>query len=170
MVQRFSGSEVQKRGRPTRPPARAGISFLFTGRKTPSPRVVILTGKQWNPSIYHEARRRKLSGVILKSTPIDEFHIAIRNVLQCGFYISSELTKIFRDNAPDPMDTLTARERTVLTMMAQGIPIKSISDKLFLSPRTIETHRYNLCKKLGNPNRAQLIAFALQKELIDRVR
>ncbi len=52
-------------------------------------------------------------------------------------------------------------------MLAQGAPIKHISDTLFLSARTVETHRYNLCKKLGSPNKAQLVAFAVRHALID---
>ncbi len=63
--------------------------------------------------------------------------------------MSSELTKIFRDDTPDQMETLTTRERTILALLAQGAPREHISDTLFLSARTVGTHGYNLCKKLG---------------------
>ena len=63
---------------------------------------------------------------------------------------------------------LTAREREVLTMIAEGLTGKAIAERLSLSPNTVERHRTNIMNKLGLHNRAELVRFAVREGLIDR--
>jgi DNA-binding NarL/FixJ family response regulator len=67
--------------------------------------------------------------------------------------------------APGP--ALTAREREVLTLIAEGLTGKAIADRLSLSPNTVERHRTNIMNKLGLHNRAELVRFAIRERLID---
>ncbi|MHB8731239.1 MAG: response regulator [bacterium] len=62
---------------------------------------------------------------------------------------------------------LTAREREVLTLIAEGLTGKAIADQLSLSPNTVERHRTNIMNKLGLHNRAELVRFAIRERLID---
>ena len=63
---------------------------------------------------------------------------------------------------------LSAREREVLTLIAEGLTGKAIAERLGLSPNTVERHRTNIMNKLGLHNRAELVRFAIREGLIDR--
>jgi two-component system response regulator NreC len=63
-------------------------------------------------------------------------------------------------------DKLTPREREVLRLIALGHTSVEIAQKLSLSPRTIETHRARIHRKLGLETRAELVRYALQQELL----
>jgi len=62
---------------------------------------------------------------------------------------------------------LTAREREVLTLIAEGLTGKAIAEQLTLSPNTVERHRTNIMNKLGLHNRTELVRFAIRERLID---
>jgi DNA-binding NarL/FixJ family response regulator len=66
----------------------------------------------------------------------------------------------------NPFDILTTREREVLQLAAVGLTNNEIGRRLFISPRTVETHRSSLMHKLGLQHHADLIRFAMQKGLI----
>jgi len=68
--------------------------------------------------------------------------------------------------ALDPYDTLTMREREVLSMVVQGQSSAEIADKLFISPRTVETHRANLMRKLNLQRQTDLIRYALRRGIL----
>ena len=65
-----------------------------------------------------------------------------------------------------PYDTLTSRERQVLQLAAEGLTSPQYSDRLFISPRTTETHRANLMRKLQLQNQSELILFAVKRGII----
>ncbi len=67
-----------------------------------------------------------------------------------------------------PWDTLTAREREILKLIAEGYKNREIADDLCLSVKTVDKHRANLMKKLGLHNVQALTAFAIEKGLINR--
>lgn len=69
--------------------------------------------------------------------------------------------------ADDAGPGLTAREREVLTLIAEGLTGKAIAERLSLSPNTVERHRTNIMNKLGLHNRAELVRFAIRERLID---
>jgi DNA-binding NarL/FixJ family response regulator len=62
--------------------------------------------------------------------------------------------------------TLTTREREVLRMLAEGQSVKEIACSLNLSVKTVETHKFNLMRKLDIHNKAQLVQYAIQKKII----
>jgi DNA-binding NarL/FixJ family response regulator len=71
-----------------------------------------------------------------------------------------------RPIAIDPYGTLTAREREVLHLVAEGLTSGDIARRLFISPRTAESHRANLMRKLGLRSRTDLVRFALQRGIV----
>jgi len=92
-------------------------------------------------------------GYLLKDrvTDLDEFADSVRRVGQGGSAIDAEVVSqlLRRARTKSPLDALTDREREILAEMAQGRSNQAISDELFLSPKTVETHVGNIFAKLG---------------------
>ena len=115
------------------------------------------------------------SGYVLKDSPMNQLVGAIRDVHRGGSYLSprmlSQLVDDFRmrmqtGNPLPRFATLTAREKEVLKMLAEGDSVKEIAGRLNLSVKTIEAHKFNLMRKLDIHNKAQLVQYAIQKKII----
>ncbi|MBI1287259.1 MAG: response regulator [Flavobacteriales bacterium] len=106
-------------------------------------------------------------GYLLKNIAQDELANAIRKVVSGERVFSEEVTmslagKAVEKNANGVEVELTEREIEILTLIAEGLSSKQIGEKLFISPRTVDTHRTNLMNKLDIHNIAGLIRFALK--------
>ena len=66
----------------------------------------------------------------------------------------------------DPLDRLSARERQVLQLVAEGKPSAAIASALSLSPKTVDTYRSRLMQKLGVENHTELIKFAIRRRIV----
>jgi len=115
------------------------------------------------------------SGYILKDSQADQLVTAIRDVHLGGSYLSPRLlTRLvdgFRALGRSPVrqprfGALTKREREVLKMLAEGKSVKEVAASFDLSVKTIEAHKFNLMRKLGIHNKAQLVQYAIQKKVI----
>ncbi len=115
------------------------------------------------------------SGYVLKDSPAAHCLSAIRDVHRGGSYLSprmlSQLVDDFRSrlksaNRVPRFATLTAREKEVLKMLAEGNSVKEIACQLNLSVKTVEAHKFNLMRKLDIHNKAQLVQYAIQKKII----
>ena len=109
-------------------------------------------------------------GYLTKNTSKGEMVDAIRKVHNGEPYISVEIKeKMFHSMMYEPdqkKKDLTLKEIEIVKLIAQGLTSKEIGEKLFLSPRTVETHRHNILKKLELPNAAQLTNWAKEKGYI----
>jgi len=114
-------------------------------------------------------------GYILKDSPAEQLVTAIREVHRGGSYMSprmmAPLVDDFRSRARAEhlvprFDTLTSREKEVLKLLAEGNSVKEIAGDLDLSLKTVETHKFNLMRKLDIHNKAQLVQYAIQKKII----
>lgn len=106
-------------------------------------------------------------GYLLKNIAQDELAEAIRKVKAGESAFSEEVSmslagKAVEKNANGVEVELTEREIEILTLIAEGLSSKQIGEKLFISPRTVDTHRTNLMNKLDIHNTAGLIRFALK--------
>lgn len=111
-------------------------------------------------------------GFVIKNTDQDELHLAIKRVMGGGQYFSATLTmNMMSQNMGNIGDSmvfdnkkalLTEREIEILKLIAEGMSNKEIGDKLFISHRTVDTHRTNLMKKLEVSNIAGLIRYAIK--------
>lgn len=106
-------------------------------------------------------------GYLLKNIAQDELAAAIRKVVAGEQAFSEEVTmslagKAVEKNAQGVEVELTEREIEILMLIAEGLSSKQIGEKLFISPRTVDTHRTNLMNKLDIHNIAGLIRFALK--------
>lgn len=110
-------------------------------------------------------------GYLLKNSSRDELTTAIRQVYSGKNSFSGEVTMKLagsdESESGDDLREVTAREMEILTQIAQGKSNKEIGDELFISHRTVDTHRTNLMKKLNVNNIAGLIRIAYRNKLIE---
>lgn len=114
------------------------------------------------------------SGYLLKDCAFEELAKAIRTVVTNHTYLSPMISDIVVksyiskspettiENAP----LLTAREREMLQLMAEGMTAKEIASHLFVSVKTVETHRRNIAQKLNINRAAELIKYAIREGLV----
>lgn len=132
---------------------------------------VIILSMHANVEHVQRALRAGASGYVLKSAAGEELVEAIRKVYAGRRYLSAPLADELLDRmveAPeDPITLLSARERQVLKMLAEGYSILRIAAKLSLSRKTVETYRERLMEKLGVRDLPALVKFALKHGLIE---
>ena len=137
---------------------------------SPDTSVVVLT-MQEDPAFAREALRAGASGYVLKQSAGTELVQAIRSAASGGTWLNPELGARMAA-APatpaGPPGDLTDRELDVLRLIALGHTNNEIASQLFLSVRTVETHRAHIQQKLGMSSRAELVRYALDHDLIER--
>ncbi len=111
-------------------------------------------------------------GYLTKGAKIDEIITAINTVMRNKRYLSPPIAQLmalsgFDDDENSPFDSLSERELQVLLMMMDGQSISEISEKLFLSPKTVSTYRSRLYAKLGVQNDIELARLALLHGLVE---
>lgn len=110
-------------------------------------------------------------GFVVKDAAFTELLQAIEAVVEGKRYLSSAITEIMvdevlggdGDEAAAAESVLTPRERQVLQMVAEGMSSRAIAEALFVSPKTVETHRARLMKKLQINSLAELVKYALRE-------
>lgn len=112
------------------------------------------------------------SGYICKDTVYDELHYAIKSVLSGKTYISPILAeKILlaqkAGNARTLHEKLSEREFQIMCMLARGNSVKEVAATLFISDKTVSTHRSRILEKMGMKKNAELTAYALKNDLIE---
>ena len=143
------------------------------GQQAEWTRVIILS-MHANESYVLEALRHGAVGYILKDAAAADLVHAVRQVTAGRRYLSPALseraleTYVQRAQAAtlDRYEMLTAREREVLQLAAEGYSNPDIAARLGVSPRTVETHRANLLRKLALRTQTDLIRYALQRGII----
>lgn len=138
-------------------------------------RVIVLTTFERDEYVF-DALRYGASGFLLKDTRPADLVAAIRRVADGGALLSPSVTRrLIREfvaNSPRPhrphpaLDTLTGREREVLTLVAEGLTNDEIAHRLVISPATARTHVSRTMIKLAARDRAQLVVFAYQSGVV----
>jgi two-component system, NarL family, response regulator NreC len=144
-------------------------------KRSPRTHIVILSMHS-NEAYVVEALRAGASAYVLKEAGADDLVAAIRAAARGRRYfsppISEQAIKEYlsraKETTPDPYEALTIREREVLQLTAEGHSGNAISERLFISPRTVETHRMNLMRKLGMRNQKELIRYAVERGLLPK--
>lgn len=143
----------------------------------PDSQIIILSMHN-ESSLIKKVMEIGASGYVLKNADQEEFINALKSVAKGKNYFSAEVTEALlnpnRVNgtnfSQDPdtlqLSKLTEREIEILKLIAEGFSNKEIGDQLFISHRTVDTHRTNLMKKLEVHNIAGLIKFAIKNGLV----
>ncbi|MEA2294558.1 MAG: two-component system, NarL family, response regulator NreC [Solirubrobacteraceae bacterium] len=133
----------------------------------PGTRIVVLT-MQDDPSYARAALQAGADGYVLKESAESELVHAVREVARGGTYLNPALgARMARTpTEPERPDDLTEREVEVLRLIALGHTNGEIGSQLYLSVRTVETHRAHIQQKIGVATRAELVRYALDRGLI----
>ena len=151
-----------------------GIAVLQQiGKRFSVTRVVVLSMHR-DEAYVLQALHHGAAAYVLKDASGAELVQAVRTASAGGRYLSSPLSERAieayaqkaQDTTLDSLETLTSREREVLQLAAEGYSSAEIAERLFISPRTVETHRANLMRKLGLQSQTDLIRYALRRGII----
>lgn len=132
---------------------------------SPGTAVVILTMED-DPAFVQPAWNAGAAGYVLKEASRADLIRAVRTVGRGGRYLDPAIGGLALTSARDAV--LTDRELEVLRLVALGYSNPEIAKQMFISARTVETHRANLQTKLGLSGRPELVRYALERGVIHR--
>lgn len=150
-------------------PEMNGIQFAHAIRRTNPDQKILALSMFGEKATITDMIDAGVRGYILKNTGKQELITALNKVASGETYFSIEVSEEINrvDEAIDKRYILTAREREIVKYVAQGLSHTEIGEKIFISPRTVDTHRTNIMRKLEVHSIAELIKLAIQLKLID---
>ena len=123
---------------------------------------------------YYKMIDRGVKGFILKTSGINELETAIQNVMLGDTYFSNELLRKIINNfgrtsitKQTALENLTERETEILQLICLGLSTDQIAEKLFISPKTVKSHKSNLLEKTVCKNTPALILFAIKNKIVE---
>jgi DNA-binding NarL/FixJ family response regulator len=123
---------------------------------------------------YHKMIERGVKGFILKTSGINELENAIHEVMKGESYFSNELLRKIisnfeqqNNNEQSKKEILSEREIEVLQQICLGLSTDEIGKKLFISPKTVKTHKSNLLAKTISKNTPALILYAIKNKIVE---
>jgi len=144
-------------------------------RLLPEVRVLVLTMHE-NEEYLFQMLRAGAAGYMLKEAADTELISAIRVVTSGHFYLSPSaqsmmvsdyLQRVHTGEEKDSYSALTEREREILKLVAEGFTNNQIGEQLFISPKTVDTHRTHIMDKLNLHSRAELVKYAMRRGLLE---
>lgn len=134
---------------------------------------IIILSMHADPSYVTQALRAGAVGYLLKGASVEELPLAIKAVMRGETYLTPKVSRsvvdaFLRDTGEtaDPLAGLTARQREILQLVAEGHSTKEIATRLDVSVKTVETHRARLMERLDIHDVAGLVRFAIRAGLI----
>jgi len=148
-------------------PRKSGVEAIPEIKQvSPTTRVLVISS-QAAPSAVRQALAAGASGYLPKRASDGELITAIRRVAAGEGYVEPGLgAKLVVEDGIPALEPLSERERDVLHLLALGYTNQEIGRKLFISVRTVDTHRAHIMRKLRLETRAELVLFALANGLI----
>jgi two-component system, NarL family, invasion response regulator UvrY len=149
-----------------------GLDVLRQIKKLKPANVVVIMSIL--PEEHYAIKALKLgaSGYLAKMSAPEELISAIQKVMEGGKYVSPSLSQHFANRITDDNfgkkalhETLSPREFQVMNMIVAGMKSKEIANKIFVSVKTVSTHRARLLKKMNMKSNAELVNYALQSYL-----
>jgi len=157
-------------------PGMSGVEFLreLQRRKILAKTVVI--SQIVSDDMITQALLAGAQGYVLKNCPVEDLETALETVCRSNArYLPSSIVhlakvaensyELTQQNPSDPLTPLSAREREIFHLLAIGLQNTAIAKKLFISPRTVETHRARIVRKLALQTNGELIRFAIKHGL-----
>lgn len=162
-------------------PGKSGLEAIkeISKMNGAAPKIVVLSGIEDEATIRH-AFAVGASGYVLKQSEPEDLFDAFQKVEQGDQALPSRLAHLAEEISNDsktrkngkvpteidPLGKLSKREREVFYLLADGLPNRVIAKQLYISPRTVETHRARVIKKLGFQSTADLIRYAIRNKLL----
>ena len=141
----------------------------------PETRILVLTMHE-NEGYLFQMLRAGAAGYMLKEAADTDLISAIRVVSSGRFYLSATaqsmmvsdyLQRVNTGEERDSYSALTEREREILKLVAEGYTNNQIAERLFISPKTVDTHRTHIMDKLNLHSRAELVKYAMRRGLLE---
>jgi DNA-binding NarL/FixJ family response regulator len=135
-------------------------------KKHPTVKRVILSMHD-EGMLVKQILKEGVDGYLLKSIQQAELKSALKQIVSGMPYVSPEITRLMLSGMQgQPEELLTEREREILNLIAKEYSNKQIAEKLFISERTVETHRKNIFRKTNTTSLVGLIKYAFANNLI----
>jgi DNA-binding NarL/FixJ family response regulator len=141
--------------------------------EAPGIKVIILTMHK-SEEFVRKAFEAGADVYLLKENAPEELLQAIEVVVQGGAYISDKITPMVisgflagQSKKQDDADQISTREKEILHLLAEGYSNKEIAETLNLSQNTVETHRFNIMRKLGLHSIVDLVLYAIRNHIIE---
>lgn len=149
-------------------PGMDGLSLIHLVKRINQNIKIIVLSMHDEVHLVKEILKTGVNGYVLKKDTQNELLQAIREVQAGKVFLSNDINKMLIINLqnPDEGKLLTDREREILKLIAREFTNKQIAEELFISERTVETHRKNIFKKTGTTSLVGLIKFAYANNLI----
>ncbi|MBZ0245402.1 MAG: response regulator transcription factor [Cyclobacteriaceae bacterium] len=149
-------------------PGMDGLSLIHLVKRVNQNIKIIVLSMHDEVHLVKEILKAGVNGYVLKKDTQNELLQAIREVQAGKVFLSNDINKMLIVNLqnPDEGKLLTDREREILKLIAREFTNKQIAEELFISERTVETHRKNIFKKTGTNSLVGLIKFAYANNLI----
>ena len=153
-------------------PGLSGLDILQSLKNLGIKRNILILSVHPQEQYAIRALRMGASGYLSKESAFDELELAIRKISLGQKYISSVIAEKLAFNAADQAGTplherLSEREFQVMCMLAQGISVTEIGKRLFVSDKTVSTHRTRLLGKMDMKKNAELTLYAVKNGLIE---
>ncbi|HEX5069049.1 MAG TPA: response regulator transcription factor [Vicinamibacterales bacterium] len=154
-------------------PGLHGLDVLLeVTRRVPSTKVLVVSAYN-RDEFVSAALRTGAAGYVLKGAQADELLDAVAEVSRGAYYVSPQLSDSLErtgavglETVDDPYEALSTRERQVFLLMAEGLLNHQVGVQLCISPRTVETHRAHIMKKLGLKTQTDVVLYALRRGLM----
>ncbi|MFH5833547.1 response regulator [Halalkalibaculum sp. DA3122] len=155
-------------------PEKDGIETAKELRNIDSEVKILILSMHIDKDILDKVLEADINGYLLKNAEKSDLLQAIRSVMKGQQVFSDPISKLITNSylnkpneQPQELDiNITKREHEILTLIVEGYTSQEIADQLYISPRTVDTHRFNLMQKLEIKNTAGLVRFALQNNLV----
>jgi DNA-binding NarL/FixJ family response regulator len=155
-------------------PDKSGIETAKEIRELEGETKILILSMHINKNMLVEALEANVNGYLLKNTEKADLLHGIRAIAKGQQVFSDPISDLMKEsflnksNRPGPYDHqhVTDREQEILQLIVDGLTSKQIAKKLYISPRTVDTHRANLMEKLELNNIAELVRYAIQYDLV----
>ncbi|MCB0487768.1 MAG: response regulator transcription factor [Cyclobacteriaceae bacterium] len=149
-------------------PGMDGLSLIHAVKRLDGNIKIIVLSMHEEVHLVKEILKAGVNGYVLKKDTRSELLKAVSEVEEGNVFLSNDINKMLIVNLqnPDEGRLLTDREREIVKLIAKEYTNKQIAEELFISERTVETHRKNIFKKTGTNSLVGLIKFAYANNLI----
>lgn len=148
-------------------PGMDGLSLLRLVKKTSPQTKIIVLSMHDESHLVKDILKEGVDGYVLKNDSHKELLHAVQSVSEGKIYLSNDINRIILDSlhAPEENKLLTEREREILKLIAKEFSNRQIAEHLYISERTVETHRKNIFRKTKASSLVGLIKFAYDNNL-----
>lgn len=156
-------------------PGKNGIETAKAIREIDENAKILILSMHVDTKILSDVLGAGINGYLLKSTEKNDLLNGIRSVVKGQQVFSKPIANMLAESfikkdttfTSDNNADLTKREKEILQLIVQGMTSREIAGELYISPRTVDTHRANLMGKLEIKNTAELVRYALQNNLVE---